>query len=226
MRTDGNLPVGYSVVPQDALELVKGGLRLGQPGILTDESGCWHARIRNTSRRRYGSARWLWHAEIDPGAPARYRLMTWRSATGTPVPSGCALGTSCGNPHCISPYHLTISARPLPPSQPPKAGRWAWFEEVNDETGELIESVRRVASEVQPVKDWSRILIRTKPERNGLGEARGERHHKAKLTERDVQAIRAARSDGSSMSALALHYSVSAPTIRDIVLRKTWAHID
>ena len=58
-----------------------------------------------------------------------------------------------------------------------------------------------------------------------MAEVRGERHHKAKLTERDVKAIRAARADGSSMSVLAKRYGVSAPSIRDIILYKTWAHV-
>jgi hypothetical protein len=158
------LPVGYSPVPKEALGRVNGGLYVGQPGILANQAGCWHVRIRNPSRR-YGGARWLWQAEIDPSAPGRFRRRAWRSATGTEVPSGCQLGTSCGDPHCISPYHLAISARPLSPPQAPKAGWWEWFEEEDEETGEVVEScewIEGTPPEPMEAKDWSRILIRPK----------------------------------------------------------------
>ena len=131
------LPEGYSPVPPDALNRVSGGLRIGARGVLSTEGGCWHLRIRNPSRRRYGPARWLWHGDIDPTAPRRHRRRAWRAATGTDAPSGCTLGTSCGDANCISPHHLTIAARPLP--KPAEGGRWAWIAEVDEETGEATE---------------------------------------------------------------------------------------
>jgi len=55
---------------------------------------------------------------------------------------------------------------------------------------------------------------------------RGERHGRAKLSERDVLAIRAAHVAGSTdVSATAANYGVSRQAISDIVRRTTWRHI-
>jgi hypothetical protein len=193
------LPEGYSVVPKDALESVNGGLRVGQPGILANEAGCWHARIRNPSRRQYGGERWLWHADIDPRAPIRYRSRAWRSATGTEVPSGCQLGTSCGDPACFNPHHLTVSARPVVAPQAPTVGRWEWFVEEDEETGEEVEVCEWVAGAApmsSEANDYSRILIRPKRERPRAASQRA--HWEAT---RDWQAIDA-EADGLSQEAI------------------------
>jgi len=55
---------------------------------------------------------------------------------------------------------------------------------------------------------------------------RGEQTGSAKLTERQVRAIRTAHAAGAiSMAALGRAYGVSGYTIRDIVLRITWQHV-
>lgn len=52
--------------------------------------------------------------------------------------------------------------------------------------------------------------------------SRGERSASTKLTERDVLAIREARSEGKPMAVIAEGYGVSLSAVSSIVRRKTW----
>lgn len=51
---------------------------------------------------------------------------------------------------------------------------------------------------------------------------RGEAHHKSKLTEAQVLAI---RSSPESIHALSRRYGVSRPAIKAILIRKHWRHV-
>lgn len=53
----------------------------------------------------------------------------------------------------------------------------------------------------------------------------GERHQSAKLTEDMVQAIRAARRQGASVTTLAATYGVGETTIRNAAAGITWSHM-
>lgn len=53
---------------------------------------------------------------------------------------------------------------------------------------------------------------------------RGSAHWRAKLTESDVQSIRASV-PGESMASIARRYGVSPESIGDIVHRRTWRHV-
>ena len=55
--------------------------------------------------------------------------------------------------------------------------------------------------------------------------AKGSKHGRAKLTEKDVLAIREANSKGTKQAELARNYSVAETTIEAILKRKTWKHI-
>lgn len=56
--------------------------------------------------------------------------------------------------------------------------------------------------------------------------ARGEKHGKAKLTEKLVLEIRSRYAHGFiGLKSLAVRYGVNWVTVRDIVNRKTWRHI-
>jgi hypothetical protein len=55
-----------------------------------------------------------------------------------------------------------------------------------------------------------------------LRRAHGEQHHKTKLTEEDVYAIRDSRLPNGH---LAQKYGVSSPAISCIKARRTWAHL-
>lgn len=55
---------------------------------------------------------------------------------------------------------------------------------------------------------------------------RGESHHKAKLTERQVREMRARYAGGGvSQRVLALEYGVSQTSIKDVLLRRTWSDV-
>lgn len=54
---------------------------------------------------------------------------------------------------------------------------------------------------------------------------RGEKNHKAKLTEGDVRAIRELRSSGARAADLAARFDVSLSSIRFILSGRTWAHV-
>lgn len=55
---------------------------------------------------------------------------------------------------------------------------------------------------------------------------RGTAHGKSKLTEQDVRDLRAARAVGESAASLALKYGVCVSTIRRVVQRQGWTHVD
>lgn len=61
--------------------------------------------------------------------------------------------------------------------------------------------------------------------RTGLLSAKGVLNHKARLTEDDVRAVRAAYAGGETQVSLAARYGVNQTTISRIILRVTWPHI-
>ncbi len=57
------------------------------------------------------------------------------------------------------------------------------------------------------------------------GKARGEAHGSAKLTADIVRLIRKSYLAGDSMATLGRRFSVSRQSIRAILLRETWDHV-
>jgi Mor family transcriptional regulator len=53
---------------------------------------------------------------------------------------------------------------------------------------------------------------------------RGEKHHASKLTAEIVVNIRVRYAAGERQTALAREYNVSQPSVRAIILGKTWTH--
>ena len=56
-------------------------------------------------------------------------------------------------------------------------------------------------------------------------QAHGIRHHRARLTDEQVQALRQRRAAGEPLAALAAAYGVSVPTVSDIARGRTWRHL-
>lgn len=56
--------------------------------------------------------------------------------------------------------------------------------------------------------------------------AKGERQHSARLTASDVQDIRRQVAAGTTMADASRLYGVHKGTVRNIVLRTTWAHVE
>ncbi len=63
---------------------------------------------------------------------------------------------------------------------------------------------------------------RTRPETR----ARGERHHKAKITAADVRDIRRLYAEGVSQRTLADRYALAHSNVFAIVTRRSWRHVD
>lgn len=55
---------------------------------------------------------------------------------------------------------------------------------------------------------------------------RGAQHHSAKLTEADVREIRRRAHGGELQRTLAEEFGIVQPSVSEIVLRKTWKHVD
>ena len=212
-------PVLQATAP-DCFRAVPGGIRLGGPGIVQDAAGHWQARIRNPSRRRYGAAKWLWADQIDPRAVTRYRGRICRSVTGAPLPAWSRLEATCGNPACIAPDHLDLIEIPAPDYRAREGGHYGWAGDGEDE-----------------VYCWIADPLRSpkpaKAPRVPKGVARGEASGRSKVTAEDVRAIRAAAADSNSSrgsetshKAIAARYGISAPALRKIVTRQSWAHVD
>lgn len=62
--------------------------------------------------------------------------------------------------------------------------------------------------------------------RSGSEKRNGERHGRAKLTEKAIVAIRQAYAMGVSQYALARRFNVNSGTINGIVRRITWVHVE
>jgi HNH endonuclease len=59
-----------------------------------------------------------------------------------------------------------------------------------------------------------------------VGAGKGERHHRAVLTDDDVRSIRLRFAAGTPMREMAVEYRVSAVSIWSVIRRKTWKHIE
>lgn len=161
---DDLLRDGYSRVPVESRALPfagsRGALGTGQ-GILVNAAGCWHARVRNTARAPLAPDR-LWIEEVDPRAIKRYRRRSWVRRTQAPPPSGFRVSVTCGDPRCINPDHLELIALPESTTQSRGPGRWHWFMEVDEETGEEVEAGEWVSDADEPREsiEWGQILVR------------------------------------------------------------------
>lgn len=68
--------------------------------------------------------------------------------------------------------------------------------------------------------------IENTAERDAKGrQQRGERHHRARLTEADVRAIRVAYEAGATQTALGIQHGVTQRQVSEIVLRRAWKHV-
>lgn len=59
-----------------------------------------------------------------------------------------------------------------------------------------------------------------------VGAGKGERHHRAVLTDEDVRSIRRRFAAGTPIGLMAAEYRVNYVTIWYVVRRKTWNHVD
>ena len=183
---------------------------------------------------------WTWHGMknnhgygmIYAGKAKRAKSLahrvSWELFNG-PIPEGKNVLHRCDNPECCNPEHLFIGSQ---------------LENMRDKIAKgraypsgWLENVRAaMAKRRHPDGTWKerqRVARREfvgppKPNaaRFAKGSAAGEGSHRAKLTDRDVLAIRALHAAGTHpYSALAAQFGVTAGMIGHIVRRMSWTHI-
>lgn len=215
----------------DCFREAPGGIRLGGPGIVQDAAGCWQARVRNPSRRRYGAEKWLWVDQTDPRAVTRYRGRAYRSVTGAALPARSRLAATCGNRACINPDHLDLIELPALEYSPSEGGHWGWAGDGEDEVYCWISDPLPLPKPPKPLKVAKPPRVpkppkAPKPPRVPKGRALGSQHGSSKVTEEDVRTIRAAAaSSETSLKAIAARYGLSRSSLGKILRRKTWAHV-
>jgi hypothetical protein len=68
--------------------------------------------------------------------------------------------------------------------------------------------------------------MRDMHERGRLVNVRGSKHGKSKLTEQKIRDMRAMHATGVTQCALAEMFEVTQANVSDIILRKTWKHVE
>lgn len=156
-----------------------------------------------------------WGPKCRTGRAHRF---AWEIANGS-IPKGLCVLHRCDNPKCVRADHLFVGTSADNTRDRHAKGRTA--------RGDM--SGARLHPETRPRGDahWSRRHPEMVPHIKRRPETvlRGEAHGRAKLTERDVLAIRARRARGETLVSIAADYGVSHVRISMIALRKTWRHV-
>lgn len=76
-----------------------------------------------------------------------------------------------------------------------------------------------------PADNSADMIAKGRSRFNGPNKPRGERHHKAKLTEADVVSIREAVAAGEFTRAVGLRFGINGATVSGIARGKFWAHV-
>jgi HNH endonuclease len=126
--------------------------------------------------------------------------ISWEIANG-PIPLKLHVLHDCDNPPCVNPDHLYVGT-------PKNNARDRW--------------TRKNARFGNP--DLQMYKRKLSPA-SGSGQRRGEHHHGAHLTERQVREIRARAAAGESLAGIAKKYPITLPTVYQIVQRRTWRHV-
>lgn len=174
-----------------------------------DKSGeCW---IWQGSRTSYG------YGELNIGERnERAHRLAWTIATGEALSDDIAILHTCDNPPCV---------------RNDDDGTYEVNEIVLPRRGHLFRGTRGVNNADRAAKGRNipneqhargdRHGSRTKPDRM----PRGERNGSAKLNEDDVRDIRRRSAAGETYSAIGRSLGIDHSQARNIVLRKSWAHV-
>lgn len=139
-------------------------------------------------------------------------VLAWEIASGQPVPAGLAVLHTCDNRPCVRADDVGVYM--LDGIAKPRRGHLF--------LGTIAENMYDMWSKGRGATG-DRNGNRLHPERT----ARGEHQWKAKLTALQVAAILARHAAGTDGTvALATEYGVSRTTIRRIVRRETWRHVN
>ena len=169
-------------------------------------NGCW---VWTASTTPFGYGKFGIHGQ----SPALAHRYSYELAYGR-IPDGMKVLHGCDNPSCVNPAHLFLGTQADNLADMYAKGRWKPGKP-NPQHGD-DHYLRRHPERIR------RGFKHAHPENMG----RGDTHYNAKLTERDVIAIRHRYAAGNViMSELAAEYNVSKGTIQKVLERKTWKHV-
>lgn len=180
----------------------------------------WQSRYQSRVDRRGPDECWPYIGTRDKSGYGRLPLnrknilahrIAYELAYG-PIPDGLFVLHSCDNPCCQNPAHLHIGTHTDNMRERSERGRAP--------AGATHHSYLHPEWVARGDRSASRLHPESRP--------RGSLHWKAKLTEADVIAIRKRYIPGrwgGNGRELALEYGVKTDTVRNIVLRRSWAHI-
>ena len=130
-----------------------------------------------------------------------------------PIPEGLQVNHRClQSPACCNPGHLYVGTQIENMQDRDRDGTTAR----GDRSGARTHPERLARGD--------RSGSRLHPER--LNPARGEQNWSAKLTDDDVREIRRRRAAGETGVSLAREFGVVKQMISNIILRKSWAHVE
>ena len=165
--------------------------------VIRGESDCWEWRAY---RNKFGYGQ-IGYMRRKVAATHIALLLD-----GRPRPEGFFALHSCDNPGCVNPHHLRWGTDRDNKADATLRGRWA--------NGDRHNSRTRPDRIPKGSWHWST--------RNRQSIQKGQDHHQAKLSEKEVLAIRCSK---EKLVPLAQKYGVSISAISNIKRGKGWKHI-
>jgi len=160
---------------------------------------------------------WVWNGAVGKSGYGivGYQYRNWLAHrlayffTFGDIPDGMCICHSCDNKLCVNPSHLWIGTYAQNSHDMVSKGRSA----KGDRSSSKLHPNKLERGE----KHWSKRM----PERTrkGIG------HHKAKITDDQVRAIRQRVKSGETMISVASSVGVHVSTVSLIVKNKTWTHV-
>jgi hypothetical protein len=174
-----------------------------------DPDACW-GWAGATNNHGYGI--------VNVGGPRHDRALahrlSWVLHVGA-IPTGACVLHRCDRPACTNPRHLFLGTQLDNVADMDAKGRRRNAPSFGGRNGARLRPDRLARGEGHG--------SHTHPERW----ARGEQNGLARLDADAVRAVRAEYAAGSaSMKAIAARYGVHPDTIRSVVRRETWTHVD
>lgn len=188
--------IGVAEVPPHRLRRPGAGTEGGSPMQPKSTAGFW-------SKVDKSADCWLWKGSRLPSGYGRLRhgtyahRVSWALVNG-PIPDGMYVLHHCDNPPCVRPVHLFI--------------------------GTAADNSRDAVSKDR-VARADRHGSRHFPAKFPGYPQHGERNGRAKLTEADVREARYRMAAGETVMEIARRLGMGWSATKDMLIRRTWAHV-